>query len=261
MVDSKNTTKPIKSVSKAFKILNAMGNQNWIGVSELSRLLGWHKSTVFGILNTLEQDGYVFKNEETLKYHLSLKLFALSSKALHGLDVYQIVHPFLLDITKRTEETTHFVFPDKYDVIYVDKVESSKSIRMCSQIGKRMPYYCTGVGKAILAFQSEEKIKEILSYTRLISRTKNTITDYNALIDELADIRKKGFATDNEEVEEGLYCVAVPLLAANGKAIAAISIAGPTVRMTPDRIPMLIDELFKCCREMSHFTEQLSVLR
>lgn len=250
-MSNQNSTKPVHSVQKAFIILETIAENNGMGVSELSRQLGWHKSTVFGILSTLGQIGYIVKNPDTSKYSLSLKLFGLSSMAIQNLDLYQIVHPYLKQLTEKSGETTHFVLPDKYEVIYVDKVESSGSVRICSQIGKRMPYYCTGVGKAILAFQPDEEIKKILSYSRLISYTRNTITDYNALLDECKLIRENGYALDREEIEEGLFCVAVPILSQDGHAIASISMAGPTIRMTQDRLPILIEDLKRCSLEIS----------
>lgn len=254
-------TKPVRSVQKAFTILEVIGENSGMGVSELSRHLGWHKSTVFGILSTLEQCGYVVKNPDTSRYSLSLKLFGLSSMAIQDLDLYQIVHPYLKQLTEKNGETTHFVLPDKYEVIYVDKVESSGSIRICTQIGKRMPYYCTGVGKAILAFQPEEEIKKVLSYSRLISYTKNTITDYNALLRECELIRENGYALDREEVEDGLFCVAVPILAQNGRAIAAMSMAGPTIRMTKERLPILIEDLMSSSAEISRCIGYTRILK
>lgn len=249
--ESEFNTKPVRSVQKAFTILEVIAQKKNMGVSELSRYLGWHKSTVFGILSTLEQIGYVVKDPHTSRYSLSLKLFSLSSEAIQDLDLYQIVHPYLKQLTEKNGETTHFVLPDKYEVIYVDKVESSGSIRICTQIGKRMPYYCTGVGKAILAFQPEEEIKKILSYSRLVSYTQNTITDYNALLRECEQIRKDGYALDREEVEDGLFCVAVPILSESGEAIAAMSMAGPTIRMTQERLPGLIEDLMHSSAEIS----------
>ena len=251
------TTKPIQSISKAFKILTVISESKKIGVSELSRLLGWHKSTVFGIVNTLETEGYIKKDPDSSKYSLSLKLIALSSSALNNLDTYQLVHPHLLDITKKTGETTHFVLPDKYDVIYIDKVESKKSMRIATQIGKRMPMYCTGVGKAIMAFRSKQFINTAISNTDLNPLTKYTITDYDNLIDELTQVRINGYAMDNEEVEEGLSCVAVPVLNEENEAIAAISIAGPTIRMSKDRIPTLVKELKQCTDNISYFMSQI----
>lgn len=253
--------KLVRSVQKAFILLEIIAENKSIGVSDLSRRLGWHKSTVFGILATLEQTGYVVKDPDTARYSLSLKLFGLSSRAIQDLDLYQIVHPYLKHLTEKNEETTHFVLPDKYEIIYVDKVESSASMRICTQIGKRMPYYCTGVGKAILAFQSDEDIKKILSYSRLISYTKNTITDYNILLKECERIRKNGYALDKEEVENGLFCVAVPILSENGKAIAAMSIAGPTVRMTKDRLPSLIADLIHSSEEISRCIGYTRILK
>lgn len=254
-------TKPVRSVQKAFMILEAIAENKNMGVSDLSRYLGWHKSTLFGILSTLEQAGYVVKDPDNSRYSLSLKLFGLSSKAIQDLDLYQIVHPYLKQLTEKNGETTHFVLPDKYEVIYVDKVESSGSIRICTQIGKRMPYYCTGVGKAILAFQSEDEIKKILSYSRLISYTNHTITDYNALLRECERIRKNGYALDKEEVEDGLYCVAVPILSESGKAIAAMSMAGPTIRMTQERLPGLIEDLMRSSTEISRCIGYTKILK
>lgn len=245
------SVKPVQSVVRAFDILNIISKQKWISLAELSREIGLHKSTVYGLLSTLESQGFVFKNPTTSKYQLTLKLYHIGSAALNDLDVTQIAHPHLEELVEIHEETAHLVLPDEYEVIYVDKVESQNSIRICSQVGKRMPFYCTGVGKAILAFQPQEVIDKVLSYTRLIPHTKKTITSYTDLLEEFAKIRTVGYAIDNEEVEEGLYCIAAPIHDMNGNVIAAMSVAGPTVRMTKENTDAIIKDVLRISATIS----------
>ncbi len=237
----------IQSVCRALSIIELLSKEKMLGVTEISNYLGLHKSTVFGILSTLEHSGYVTQDRQTGKYQLSLKLFEIGSVVFENLDLRKIARPYLEELVKLHQETVHLVTLDKDEIIYIDKVESSKSIRISTQIGKRLPVHCTGVGKAMIAFKTEEDIEEIVKNKGLKPFTRNTITDLNELMVELRKIREQGYAIDNEEIEEGLKCVAGPIRDINGNVISAISISGPTGRMKDERI----DEIIKSIRDAS----------
>jgi len=245
-------TNQIQSVVRAFDIITCISKEKSIGVSELSRKLGLHKSTIHGLLKTLESIGIISQDSANSNYRLTLGLYKLGSPVLHDLDISKIAHPYLEELVRIHEETAHLVLPDDYEVTYVDKVESPHSIRIGSQVGKSLPYYCTGVGKAILAFQPQEKIDQVLSYTRLVSFTPNTITNYNDLLAELENIRKKGYATDNEEIELGLCCVAAPIRNIQGEVVAAMSISGPAHRMNQKRIDEITGDVLRMSNDISH---------
>lgn len=241
----------VQSVRRALKIISILSKEGALGVSELSRIVDLNKSTVFGLLRTLEYEDYVCQNKKTDKYQLTLKLFQLGSKVFEELDLRNIARPYLEKLVEIHQETAHLVVPDGVEVIYIDKVESHRSIRICSNIGKRLPMHCTGVGKALLAYEKADNIEEILRKQGLKKYTEKTITDHNVLFKELEKIRDQGYATDDEEIEEGLKCVAAPIWDINGKVIAATSVAGPAMRMTDEKIQDIVKDIVRFNKEIS----------
>jgi DNA-binding IclR family transcriptional regulator len=232
----KNKKYFIQSVDRALSIIEILSKEKELGVTELSKRLNIHKSTIFSLLGTLQYRGYISQNLKTGKYQLSLKLFEIGHIVFDGLDLLKISRPYLEKLLTLHEETVHLVVLDNDEIIYIDKIESSQSIKISSRIGSRLPVHCTGVGKAMIAFKSEQEIKEIIKHKPLKRFTSNTITNYENFLKELQKIRRQGYAMDNEEFEQGLICVAAPIKDIKGNVIAALSIAGPTIRMNKEKI-------------------------
>lgn len=241
----------IQSVSRASAIIEALSNNNTLGITELGKLLGLHKSTVFGLVSTLEHEGYVCQNPQTGKYALTLKMFEIGGRVFGKLDLRKIARPHIEQIVLRHRETAHLVVPDGLEIVYIDKVECTQSMRICSNVGKRMPFHCTGVGKVLLAFMHEEQAEGILRKKGLEAFTANTITDYNLLMKELEKIKVQGYAIDNEEAEIGLRCVAAPIRDIYGKVIAATSVSGPKVRMDDEKLKAIVKDLLIMNQEIS----------
>ena len=204
----------------------------------MARELHLNKSTAFGLLCTLERRGYVEQNPENGKYRLGLRTLDLGNVKLAGFDVARVAHPLLRSIVEQLGETAHLAIYERGEVIYIDKVESDNTLRIASFIGKRNPAYCTGVGKCLLAFQTEEEIDRVIG-AGLVARTPQTITDRVRFMAELAAIREKGRAGDNEEFSLGLICSAAPVRDSKGKVCAAISVSAPTIRATPKRLAII----------------------
>lgn len=236
-----NNDNLIQSVDRAMKILDVFSlKEKELGVTEIANRLGLHKSTVFGLLGTLEHWGCVEQNQHTGKYHLGLKLFELGNRVKEGLDLRALALPFLQELVERYRETVHLVVHDRGEVVYIEKVEGPSAIRMYSQVGHRAPMHCTGVGKAILAFRPKQEVDALIQTKGLRPFAPNTITDPQRLHAELNMIRQKGYSFDNEEIEIGLRCVAAPVIDYQNKVVAAISIAGPSTRMTDEQMQNLI---------------------
>jgi IclR family transcriptional regulator, KDG regulon repressor len=249
----KSSTNFIQSVDRAIEILECFSNdQNELGVTEISRMLSLHKSTVFGLLATLENRGYMEQNQSNGKYKLGMKLFELGARIQNNMDIAAIAKPYLEDIVKKYNETIHLVINDKGQAVYIDKVEGSASMRMYSQLGKRPPMYCTGVGKSILAFMPQEYIDYYLSNEDLKKLASNTITDVEKMKKELEKVREQGYSIDDEEIEDGLRCVAAPIFDHKGYAAGALSIAGPTSRMTKTRMEELAVIIKEAARQISN---------
>lgn len=242
----------VKSLDRAINLLELLvRSENGMGVTEMSRELGLHKSTVFRLLDTLKYRGYVEKNEDNQKYAAGIKLFELSSRVINDIESRNRVRPYLEELKERTDETIHLGILNEGEIIYVDKVESNATIRMYSEVGKRVPVHSTSLGKAILAYLPEERVREILADKGMKKEAKNTITDPDELIEHLQKVREQGFAVDDEEQEFGIRCIAGPVFNHRGKIESSFSISAPISRMERERIAELSDLIVEYSRKMS----------
>ncbi len=237
-------SKNVQSVDRALVILETLSlHPKGLGVGEISERTGLHKSTAHRLLATLVDKGYVKQNKYN-NYQLTLRLFELGSKLVEELDVLEVARPYLNQILDAVNEVVHLVVLEDDGIVYVDKVEPDKTIRMHSRIGIRRPLYCTAVGKAILSTMEEEDVGKIWGQSDIKELTEYTIIDLDDMKEELEKVRAKGYATDEQENEIGVRCIAIPLLDYTKKAWGAISISGPVERMTDEAfeeiIPVLI---------------------
>jgi IclR family KDG regulon transcriptional repressor len=249
-----STVKPaIQSVSRAVSILRCFTDYQELGLSEISKMTGLHKSTTSGIIQTLKAENFLVQNEETGKYRLSIDLFCLAIKTKQELG--EVCEPYLESLLQQTGETVNLAVRDKSSVIYIEKKESPHSMRICTSVGKRMPLYCTAIGKAILAFLSDDETERLLNSMHFEAQTKNTIADRDKLLHELKDIRKEGVAYDFEELEYGLVCVAAPIFNRHHIPIGAVSVSGPSMRMDKtirDKVSKEVQETAgSICKEIS----------
>ncbi|MGP4075918.1 IclR family transcriptional regulator [Halobacillus sp. K22] len=249
---SERTAATVQSVDRALTILQLLQeNSEGLGVTEIAHRLDVAKSTVHRLLASLKQKGYVRQDDMLEKYRLGLKLLELGETVSENLDIRTTANPFLVKLAQETGETIHLGIREEAEVIYVDKVERYAPIRMYSSIGKRAPLYCTGIGKALLAFVSSEVQDHLMSILKLKEYTPHTITDKDELKSHLEYIRKQGYSIDNEEHERGMRCTAAPIWNHRGEAIAAISVAGSTSRMTEEKVEACTDSLLRTSLEIS----------
>lgn len=220
-------------------------------LAELSQGLGLSRSTVHGLLATMKRRGVVAQ-EFNGHYALGIRLFELGTMAVSRLDLRTIAGPILQQLVDEFQETVHLVVGDGLDVVYIDKRESPRSMRIVSQVGHRLPAYCTSMGKAMLAFKPKEELEELLARAELQPWTQNTITDKEQLKAHLQEVRRRGYALDNEESFDGLRCVGAPIRDHSTQVIAALSIAGPSVRLESDRIKEIIPAVVEAAAEISH---------
>jgi DNA-binding IclR family transcriptional regulator len=207
-----------------------------LGVSDISRALGLKKATTHRLLASLRRRGIVAQDPISRRYRLGMKLWELGQLASTQVDWLERIRPFLQQLTDRVGETTHLAILSDGQALYIEKVESTRSLRMPSQVGRRLPAHCTGVGKALIAFLPEEVTRSLVARRGLQGFTKNTITDLAALEAELATIRARGYSIDNEEIEEGLVCIGAPIRDHTAHVVAAVSMAGPSSRVRPETI-------------------------
>lgn len=207
-----------------------------LGVSDISRALNLKKATTHRLLASLRRRGIVEQDVRSRRYRLGLKLWELGQLATTHVDWLERVKPFLQQLTDLAGETTHLAVMSDGQVLYVEKVESTRSLRMPSQVGRRLPAHCTGVGKALIAFLPDEILRSLIDRRGLPAFTPNTITDPARLAEELAVTRARGYSVDNEEIEEGLVCIGAPVRDHTSHVIAAVSIAGPSSRLRPEAV-------------------------
>lgn len=222
-----------------------------MSLPELSERLGMHKSTVHRLLMVLERHRLVERPSRDGRYTLGLKLFELGSKAVEGLDLRERARPFVERLGFETGETAHLCILDEGEVLYLEKVEPARTMRVPSNVGRRNPAHCTAVGKVLLAHLSDEAVDALLRTQGLRAHTRNTITTPSELKRELVGIRERGYAVDDEEIEEGLRCIGAPLRDYSGRVVASISIAGPAFRVTTEKVPTLARTVMGVAAELS----------
>jgi len=228
-----NLVQTIERVANIFEVMAQ--NTQGISLKELSARVSLPKGTTHRLLSSLAYFGYVRQVSESKNYQLGFKLVDLGNRLLNQLNVRMQARPFLVGLSKGIKETVHLVVFDQNEALYVDKVESNEKIsglQMVSRVGLRIPAHCSSVGKVFLAHLSDSELDNLIKEKGLTKRTKNTITDPEKLKQHLKVIRQQGYAVDDEENEKGIRCVGAPIFNQRGQVIAAISISGPTVRIT-----------------------------
>jgi IclR family KDG regulon transcriptional repressor len=241
----------VTAVARALGILeNVDGSVRGTGITELSRRLGLGKSTVHRLCATLEHHGYLVRDAGTGRYRLSMRVFQIGSHALDALDLPARAMPALEALGAATEETVHLAVLDGADVIFIGKVESPRPLRLYSQVGRRCPAHCTAVGKVLLAAAAPNQ--RAPAAARPLKRyTGKTITSAAALDRELEDVRRRGYATDDEEFEDGIRCIAAPVRDYRGRVIAAVSVSVPAGRMPRSRTGPLTEQVLETARRVS----------
>ena len=220
----------VKSLARAMRVLECFTvEQPELGISEIAKRLGMQKSTVFNILSTFQKTGYICQNPETNKYYLGVKILHLGYIVNHHMGLRDVFLPYLTKITEATHEVCYFGILDNNEVLYIESAYPSSQQQTRNILGERAPLYCTGLGKAMLAFLPPDQIEEILSQ-EMTRYTPYTLCDRDAMRRHLEEIRLNGYAVDNMEHEFGVRCVAVPVFNAAGKAFAAVSVSGPSLR-------------------------------
>ncbi|HMF79341.1 MAG TPA: IclR family transcriptional regulator [Bryobacteraceae bacterium] len=230
----------VQVLDRAFQILNVLADESaGIGLTDISARLKLHKSTVHRLITVLENSRFVEKNTVTAKYHLGSRLMELGLSAVSRLDVYEVAGPYLRELVKETGETAHLAVLREGQVVSLINVESSQTLRTPTTVGTRNPAHCTSLGKAMLAFTAQQQVEDFLQLELLKSYTRKTITSRVRFKAELAEIRARGYAVDDEEREPGLRCIGAPVWDSSGEVVAAISVAGPVFRITRSRISAL----------------------
>lgn len=250
MIINLTKKKLIQSVARALSILNCFEDEKELRVHEICSRVGLGKSTVHHLLSTLKEMDYVKQNSETKTYSIGLQAFRIGFSYYEQLDIVKVARFYLQDLCEKTKETVHLGKLVGANVLYLDKVEGPMAVTMRSRIGNFKPAYCTAVGKILLAHKEEAKLKQILDSANIKAYTEKTIIDKQKLLMDLIKCKNQGYATDDEEIEEGLFCVAAPIYDLSGVCVASISVAGPKYRMI-ERLYFLVNEVKETAKLIS----------
>jgi len=242
----------VNSVDRALVILEYLGTQTKeVGVRELGQAIGLSKSSVHRILQTLRARGFVKWNPDNARYSLGMRAFEVGCGILRSMEAHAVAKPYLEQLVANLGETAFLGVLDDADLVIIDKIDGRRSVRMYADIGSRRPLHSTAIGKALLAHLDRAEIDRIIAAKPLTRYTKNTITDPEALRAELDKIRRLGYAEDNEEMEDGLYCVGAPLFNYSGKPAASISISVPKIGQQNVQKDRLIKAVVQAAQEIS----------
>lgn len=242
----------IQSLGRGLKILDLLGqSQAGLSVTELAEALGVDKGSASRLVSTLRRYGYAEKDEVTRRYQLGPQVVSLSRSLLARLPLREAAKPYLRKLMERSGECAHLAILAQGKALYIDQVESPATLRVNAQVGTLNPLHCTALGKALLAFGELELPASLDPFT------PRTITDPETLRRALDEVRRLGYAVDDEEFDPGVRCIAVPVYDFRGKAVGSIGISGPATRLTPERLPelaALVLEIGKALSERMSFT-------
>lgn len=242
-----------QSTDKVLSILELLSySEEPLRLIDIANALQFNTSTALRFLNSLEQNGYVFKDKETYKYSMTYKLCGLASHISSHTSLVQIAAPAMQKLSSELRECVCLAIEQDNSVIYLHVADGpNQMLRTTQRIGTVAPMHCTGVGKVILSEFSEQRIDEIIQKKGMTRYTDNTLTTREALGKELSAIRQKGFAYDNEECEMGARCIAFPIRNYTGQIVAAMSVTGPAGRMTDQFIDANFRKILETVREIS----------
>ncbi len=242
----------VQVLDRALAILDTLSAEGPdLSLGDISERLELHKSTAHRLIMVLERHKLIERNSVNGRYRLGLKLFELGTRAVSQLDLRERARPSLERLVLETSETVHLCILDDSEVVYLDKVEPTRSVRMATSVGRRNPAHCTAVGKAIMAYLPESQVEAIIRKQGMKAMTANTITSFAELKKELSIIRERGYAIDNEEIEEGVRCVGCVVRNFSGEPLAAISISAPAFRLTKEKVKSLSQPVVAAANALS----------
>ena len=230
------------SIDKTLSLLEAISqNARGLSLADIVKSVGIPKTTAFRILEILTAREYVTWNPDNEKYYIGIKALEIGISGLVGQDIVDVSIPYLQELSLAVGETSFLAVYNNGDVVYLYKAEGTSSIQTTARLGSRRPAYCTALGKVILANLPIEETDRIFE-KKLAKFTEKTVIDRIRLYEEFAHIRTDGYSVDDEGIEYGLYCLAVPVYNYTGGVIAAISVSGPIKRISESR-EKVIEEL------------------
>lgn len=241
-------------LGKSLKLLDTLGEQRSLTFTELAKRTGFPKSTLHRLLESLSFEGLISFNSVKRTYTLGLRPLSWARDAWDTLEIRKLALEEMKKLNDTTGETVHLAVLDRDQIVYIEKFESKQQVRMYSSVGKRAPAYCTGIGKAIIAFLESDMQQALTSRLSFKRYTDRTIVNVEALQQELLRIRAQGYARDDGEHEAEIRCIAAPIVNYMGHSVAGISVSAPAYRLTPEGIEAWIPLVKEAVARVSALT-------
>jgi IclR family acetate operon transcriptional repressor len=239
------------SLRKGLEVIDCFARQETWSLAELTAALRQSKPTIFRILHTLEDFGYLAKDRATGRYMLTLRFHTLGSAAVRHEQLRWQALPPLQDLARDTGETVHVGILYDGEAICVQAVDGTRLVRMHAFVGKRTPAHASALGKVLLAHRPDSDVDALRTAKGLSRFTKHTITDPAVLREALQRVRAQGWALDDEEMELGLRCLGAPITDHTGRPCACVAVSAPASRMEPVRVSELIPLVQATARRIS----------
>lgn len=260
----KSSSAPVGVLTKVLAIFELLDRSpNGLQLRYIAEQAKLNKSTAYRFLAHLEKAGYLVRDHSGA-YLLGPRLVRLGSGSAYQATICKVSRPILEELWRESGETVNLGALDGREVLYLDVLESPHNFRLASKVGMRRPLHCTGLGKAILAWQPTSFRDELLAGVKLEKLTSHSIVRLADLVAEIGRVQRRGYAIDNEEVELGARCVAAPILDSSGSVVAGISVSGPVTRMSRTRTWEIAQALKKAALDISNrlgYTGGAPVLR
>jgi IclR family acetate operon transcriptional repressor len=230
-----------QSVQRALKVLEILaGTGRDAGIADLSRRAGLPVSTMHRMLATLVDSGFVTQSRETGRYRIGIRAFEVGNAFREQTRLHEIAPPSMRHLKEQSGETVNLALRDGDDAVYIDQVECDHRLKIFTRPGARVPLYCSGVGKVLLASLDADEADAVLARSAMHARSTQPPVTIELLRQRIALVRDRGFAIDDDEAEHGVRCVAAPIRDHRDETIAALSISGPTARLSDTRLPHLV---------------------
>ena len=236
---------PNRTLQRGLEMLETLSaHPQGIALCDLTRAMGLPRTTAYNLLQTLVYLGYAVLSPNNGKYVLSSRTFEIGSAWMRDQDDYApAAGGNAAGFSPALNETVHLGVRSGNEMLYIDKLDSTRAIRMTSRIGTRAPLYCTALGKALLSGMTDEQIRRLYGQEELKAYTAHTITDVDRLLEQIGEVRRNGYAVEREENEPNVCCVAVPLCSAAGEAVYAMSVSAPSFRMEETELRRCVEML------------------
>lgn len=241
----------IRAVERALDVLLCFSKQTpELSLTQIADQVGINKSTVHRLLATLEKKRFIERDTVTGGYRLGINMLQMAYLTLEHNDLRRITGSYLHRISEQYRETVNLSILDGTDVVYLDVVESNQRVKLAAATGQRLPAFCTASGKAILAFSPDDVVQQVME-SGMPRYTHNTLVSPESFIENLNLTREQGFALSLQEFEEGINAIAVPILDHNKQPIASVAVAGPSHRLTLDKMIEIGPKILATVREIS----------